>query len=295
MVIETPVKRALVFSSFDAAIFHALGADEAIVGVVDPVENWHVDYMKQGFADGRIQYVGQYNALDYELIKVLKPDMVLTGDPSIVPMMDELGIPVVVALTTTGGLAARINFVRFISHFFNKEAEGEIFYTRVNAALDDIQEKTRGRPKPKTMWGYVYEKRAMVSPGNSWAAELMSLAQSDYLFDDVPGSFITEISLERFIHSGSEADIFFDLRYDRAGVDSKASMIRITPLLSRLKPLGPEGRVYMPLPHYYQSADRLDEILTEIAAILHPDAYPAHQLQFFLQLPDDGPPKTAQN
>ena len=293
-VIKTPVERVVVFSNFDVAILHALGVDQTIVGVIAPEEAWYVDYMKQGFADGRIQYVGQANALDYERIKVLKPDMVMTWDPSIVPMMDELGIPVVVTSTPLATcLATHVRFVEFISPFFNKEAEGTAFYAKVRDTLEDIREKTKGHPKPNAMWGDIYEKRVLVEPGNAWVAELVGLAQSDYLFDDVYGTSCIEISLERFIYSGSDADIYFTYRSVRDGITSKASLVRMNPLLAGIKPMGPEGRAYAPLPHYGQSSDRLDEILIEIAAILHPDIYPNYQLQFFMQLPDDDPSKTA--
>jgi len=294
MVVETPVERVVVFSSFDIAILHALGVDEAIVGVITPEDAWHVDYMKQGFADGRIQYVGESSALDYERIKVLQPDMVMTWDPSIVPMMDELGIPVVVTSTPLATcLATHVRFVEFISPFFHKEAEGAAFYARVRDTLEDIRAKTKGHPKPNAMWGDIYEKRVLVEPGNAWVAELVGLAQSDYLFDDVYGTSCIEISLERFIYSGSDADIYFTYRGIKDGITSKAALVRMNPLLAGIKPMGPEGRAYAPLPHYTQSSDRLDEILTEIAAILHPDVYPEHELQFFMQLPDDDPAKTA--
>jgi iron complex transport system substrate-binding protein len=58
--------------------------------------------------------------------------------------------------------------------------------------------------------------------------------------------------------------------------------------LASIRPLK-AGKVYAPLPHYSQSGDRLDEILTEIAAILHPEAYPDFQYQYFVELPDTDP------
>lgn len=290
MVIETPVQRVVTFSFFDVAILRALGVDESVVGLIYPEEDWHVDYIKKGFTDGRIQFVGNSGSLDYERIRVIKPDMIMTWDPSIVPMMDELGIPVVITTTPMATcLATHIRFVKFISPFFHKEAEAEIFYNRVSKSLEDIREQTKGQPQPTAMWGDVYEKRVLVEPGNAWVAELVGLAQSDYLFDDVYGVSCIEISLERFIYSGSDADIYFTYRQVSDGITSKAALLRLNPLLNGLKPLGPEGRAYAPLPHYNQSSDRLDEILFEIAAILHPKIYPDYKLQFFSNLPDTDP------
>jgi iron complex transport system substrate-binding protein len=59
-------------------------------------------------------------------------------------------------------------------------------------------------------------------------------------------------------------------------------------MLAGVKPLK-QGRVYSPLAKYAQSGDRLDEILTDIAAILHPECYPGHKLSYFRELPAHDP------
>jgi len=46
-----------------------------------------------------------------------------------------------------------------------------------------------------------------------------------------------------------------------------------------------KGKVFAPLPCYSQSADRLDEIIFEIAAILHPKRFPGYNKKFFTELP----------
>jgi iron complex transport system substrate-binding protein len=67
------------------------------------------------------------------------------------------------------------------------------------------------------MWGDIYEKRVMVEPGNAWVGELVGLAQSDYLFEDVYGTACIEIAVERFMYSGKDADILFTYRTRRTG------------------------------------------------------------------------------
>jgi iron complex transport system substrate-binding protein len=59
----------------------------------------------------------------------------------------------------------------------------------------------------------------------------------------------------------------------------------MNPLLADIRPFK-KGKVYAPLPHYTQSGDHLDKILTEIAAILHPEVYPDYQYRYFTELPD---------
>ena len=120
------------------------------------------------------------------------------------------------------------------------------FFDRVNDTLIAIRERTADAgPTPKVMWGDIYEKRVTVEPGNAWVGELMGLAQSDYLFDDVYGTSCIEIAVERFLYSGEDADILFTYRTKEMGATSKAALARLNPLLAAVRPFK-EGKVYAP-------------------------------------------------
>lgn len=291
-LVRTPVERVAAYGFFDVATLRALGVlENVLVGVTHPAEGWYVEEVRQGMATGKIAYLGDSSSIDFERLKQQRPELVLTWDPAIIPMLDTLGIPCAVTSTPTAMcLNARMRFVQFLAPFFGKEKEADAFFQRVNNALIAIRERTAGAgPMPKVMWGDIYEKRVLVEPGNAWVGELIGLSQSDYLFNDVYGTSCIEISVERFLYSGEEADILFTYRGKDSGATSKAALARLNPLLKSIRPLK-QGKVYAPLPRYVQSGDRLDEILTEIAAILHPEVYPDYQYRYFVELPDTDPP-----
>lgn len=291
-LVRTPVQRVAAYGFFDVATMRALGVmQEVLVGVTYPADDWHVSEVKQGMAEGRIAFLGDYNSIDFERLKQQQPELVLTWDHSIIPMLDELGIPCAITSTPTAMcLNARMRFVQFLAPFFHKQKEADLFFERVNKALIAIRERTAGAgPAPKVMWGDIYEKRVLVEPGNAWVGELVGLAQSDYLFEDVYGTSCIEIAVERFLYSGEEADILFTYRTKERGATSKAALARINPLLKDIRPFK-KGKVFAPLPHYKQSGDRLDEILTEIAAILHPEVYRNYERRYFVELPAHDPP-----
>jgi iron complex transport system substrate-binding protein len=293
-LVRTPVKRVAAYGFFDVATLRTLGVlEEVLVGVTCPGERWYVDEVKKGMADGKIAFLGDYNSIDFERLKQQQPELVLTWDHSIIPMLEELGIPCAITSTPTAlCLNARMRFVQFLAPFFHKEKEADAFFERVNNALIDIRERTADAgPTPKVMWGDIYEKRVLVEPGNAWVGELVGLAQSDYLFGDVYGTSCIEIAVERFLYSGEEADILFTYRDRESGATSKSALVRMNPLLKNIRPFK-EGKVYAPLPHYSQSGDHLDEILTEIAAILHPEVYPNYERRYFVELPDHDPQPT---
>ena len=296
-VVRTPVERVVAYGYFDVATMRALGVlEDALVGVTTPAEGWYIDEVKQGMAAGKIAFLGNSSSIDFERLKQQQPELVLTWDHAIIPMLDELGIPCSITSTPVAMcLNARMRFVQFLAPFFNREKEAEAFFDRVNQALIDIREQTAGcGHPPKVMWGDIYEKRVLVEPGNAWVGELVGLAESDYLFDDVYGTSCIEIAVERFLYSGEEADILFTYRTPDSGVTSKAALARMNPLLADIRPIK-KGRVYAPMPHYVQSGDRLDEILTEIAAILHPEAYPDFTYRYFTELPATDPVKNGEH
>ncbi|MGQ9669138.1 MAG: ABC transporter substrate-binding protein [Desulfosoma sp.] len=287
-LVRTPVQRVVAYGFFDVSTLRALGVlEDVLVGVTHPAEGWFIPEVRQGMAQGKIAYLGDSTSIDFERLKQQQPELVLTWDPAIIPMLDTLNIPCVITSTPTAMcLNARMRFVQFLAPFFGKEKEADAYFQRINNALMAIRERTVGAGlMPKVMWGDIYEKRVLVEPGNAWVGELVGLATSDYLFDDVYGTSCIEIAVERFLYSGEQADILFTYRDRNSGATSKAALARINPLLKNIRPFT-HGKVYAPLPHYYQSGDRLDEILTEIAAILHPEVYPGYQYRYFVELPD---------
>lgn len=299
-VVRTPVRRVVAYGYFDVATLRMLGVmNEVLVGVTVPEKEWAACSadIARGMREGRIAYVGDASSIDFERLKQMEPDLVLTWDPSSLPLLDDLNIPAVITSTPQATcLNARIRYVQFLAPFFGREKEADAYFARIDAALKDIRARTAGTgEQPKVMWGDIYEKRVLIEPGNAWVGELVGLAQSSYQFEDVFGTSCIEISVERFLYSGEDADIFFTYRTRESGATSKAAIARLNPLIKDIAPLH-SGKVFAPLPCYIQSMDKLDEILTEISAILHPDRYPGHILRYFEELPDVDPVQsTAKN
>ena len=80
-----------------------------------------------------------------------------------------------------------------------------------------------------------------------------------------------------------DADCLITYRTPETGATSKAAIARINPLISKIKPLN-SGKVFSPLKHYSQSADRIDEIIMEVAAMLHPELFKDFDYIFFKKL-----------
>jgi iron complex transport system substrate-binding protein len=286
-IIPIPVKRVVMTGGRDVSMLLALDSISVLVGVDGNHTDWKIPQVRDGLEQGRIVNVGRSHSLDYEQLAALKPDALFTWDEAQIPFLADLGIPVVINHGTQARtLDTQINFVRFLAPFVGKEQLAEIYVARVKAALDKIAQRARNAPsRPKVIWGDVWEKRVMVEPGQSWAAQLVDLAGGDYLFKDVRGSSCLEISLERFYSAAKQADVMFTYRSPETGMASKADLARTNPALAGTKPLA-SGRVYFPLPEYNQSGHRMDEVIEEIAAILQPRLFPERKITLFHALPE---------
>lgn len=189
-IIEMPVRRVVAYSGYNVALLKALGIlDKVLVGVTKKKEYWTIEEVKKGMENGRITYIGESSAVDFEKLKAIEPELVLTWDPSVISKIMELDIPGVITTTAAAmNLDTRMRFAQFLALFFNRGKEANEYVARVSRAIKLIHGLNLSPDaRPKVIWGDIYEKRVLVEPGNSWVAEMVGLAGGDYLFSDIAG------------------------------------------------------------------------------------------------------------
>lgn len=188
-IVSIPVRSVASDSWRDTSLLVALDAIDTVKAVTGKAEDWTIPVIRDGLINGSVVSLGRSHGLDYEQLVKVKPDIFFTWDESLIPMMDELGIPTVITNTDTArDLDTQIKFVQYLAPFFDRRKQADEYVTRVYAALEGIKAKTRSiDTRPKVIWGDVYSKRVLVEPGNSWAAQIVEAAGGDYLFSDVSG------------------------------------------------------------------------------------------------------------
>ncbi len=189
-VIETPVRRVVVSSGFNVSLLKALGVLDTLVGVTHEKKYWTIDEVIQGMNTGRISCVGKSGSIDFEKLKAIKPDLMLTWDACAIAKITTLNIPGII--TTTGeamNLDTRVRFVKFLSVFFNREKRADEYIKKIKNTISKISKLSMDvKKRPKIIWGDIFEKRVLVEPGNSWAAQLINLSGGNYLFNDIKGA-----------------------------------------------------------------------------------------------------------
>jgi iron complex transport system substrate-binding protein len=284
--VEMPIEKiAVATGQFDGGLMVTLGMEDLIIGTSVPEKEWRTPKILELFESGKIKYLGLESAMDYERLVALGPDLVFAPTMNSVSVFDELNLPSIKTYTDMdNGLKTRFVFVNWIAAFGNKEEAAILWRKNIDSKLSALENTIKNLPKTKTMWAVIFDKRVFVEPGNNWVGEIIHMMGGTYLFTDVGGDSTIEVSLEKFIDSGKDADVLFlypGLMHDAV---TKEDIIRYNANLSSLKALSPEGRTYMTENLFYESFGRLDEIALELAAILHPEAFPGHELVFFKEI-----------
>lgn len=290
--IGVPVKRVVILSVTFGALMRPLGALDSLVGSGTVENELFIDELKQRCASGQIKYVGggAMGAPDFEAIQLLKPDVVFvsTGYPDAVNYYNELkgmGLNTVVVndYMETDPLA-RLEWIKVFGAFYGKEKEADSYFTGMEKRIKDLQAKVMASSfSPGVLWTSIFMGTAYVSGGDSYVAKWVKMMGGRYLFDDLKGSGASSIALEELYARGKTADVFI-YASTPPYINSIKEVVANGPVLADM-PLVKKGTVYCMQPWFYQVADKPDEILQDLAAILHPDLFPGYKLKNFMLLP----------
>lgn len=291
-VVYTPVKRVVITSTTQASLMRPLDVLGSIVGVTTEKDQWYLDQVKAGMESGNIQLVGGgMGPLDYDKIAALQPDLVFmsTGGPNdaqALQKLEELNIPVAVDNEwLENDPLGRLEWIRFIAAFYAKEPQASDFFAGAEKRITEITAKVaKVKDKPKVAWGMIYQGKAYVPAADSYVARMIAMAGGDYLFKDNKGTGSCAITFEEYYARGKEADIYIDNTMMNLGHNTIANITGQSKLMADLPALK-KGNVWGYQPWYWQSLDKTDEVIGDLATIFHPDLFPGYQLKHFTKLP----------
>lgn len=288
--ILVPAKRIIVFSSTHAAMMDRLGIADRIVGVAwGGGYEWYIDSIKDGLGTGRIRDVGQGNNPNYEEIVSLKPDLVvLVGGTGMwedkARKLDELGIKYVVnSEWLESDPVARFEWIKFFAALTDDEEKAVSVFDEVKTKVDGITERVEGLDRPNVAWAGVFKGTVYVPRTESYVGKLIEMTGGKYLFEDLPGTGSAQISMEEFVARGSDAEI---LIYSSTMTNNTSEIIKESPLLEGMTAIK-SCNVYAYEPWYWQKLDQLDDTVSDVATIMHPEAFTDYQLKQFRKLQCD--------
>ena len=214
--IFTPVKRVVCLSTTHIALLSFIGEVNSIVGVSGP--NYISDSLtRKRFHEGKIFDIGYDQALNYELIVSLKPDVVfaygIQGETAgQYKKLEALGIKVVLnGEYLEDSPLGKFEWVKFMAAFFNKQDEvtkkfsvSEQEYLKYSGICDHLKDK------PTILSGLPWKGAWYVPGGNSYGAKMISDAGGIYLWKENSQRESLPLNFEKVMDRANQATIWIN-------------------------------------------------------------------------------------
>lgn len=288
-VIKTPINNVLLCSTMQTSLIRPLDVFDTVGCVTKyDVNKGHIKEINDRMKKGKIAYVGKLSALDYELIRSKKPEVafiIAVDEPKIGPKLKELGIPYVVeASSLEKHPLARMEWIKFMSLFYNKEDVANQYLQNAEEHVKKVEEKVKGKEKPLLTAGVSYKGKFSVRRGGSYQAKMYDIVGADYVFKDVGAnkSGAASLTFEDFYAKSAKANIYI---YDPSSTTPKniTDFVKKVPILENMKCIK-DGQLWAAQPWWSQSIDKLDEIIEDLAAICHPEEFKDHEIKYYYKL-----------
>ncbi|CAM4004201.1 MULTISPECIES: ABC transporter substrate-binding protein [Flavobacterium] len=259
----------------------------------------HTDYISSPktrtlIEKGRIRDVGQNENLNIELLFDMQPEAIVTfGVDNTNKMVDKLvanGLKVLFqADWMEQSPLGKAEWIKFYGALLGKEKEANTIYTKIEKDYTDALTLMHDvAPKQTVMYGSLYKDQWFVARGNSWIAQFLNDAKTNYLWSDIPGTGSQPLSFESVFDKAQHADIWIT----NGAIESLAQLTKenhhykkfdayqskqIYTFESQKGATG--GTIY-----YELAPSRPDLVLKDFIKIFHPDVLPNYTFTFAKKL-----------
>ncbi|MEO2116800.1 MAG: ABC transporter substrate-binding protein [Methanocaldococcus sp.] len=289
-VINVPLTNVVVMSSTEIALMEAINDDGSVISSVKGIMwgksyKWHFKDINKSLSEGKIIDVGPSSNPSWDKIIEINPQVIFVypgydGD-KIIAKCKELGITYVAdAEYLENDPLGRCEWVKMFAAFYNKEPEAKRYFEKVESNCLKVINKTKNYPKVTVAWGYNSQWGCYVPENNSYVVkEIMFYCNGDYIFKDLNGTGSAKIDYETFAERAKDADVWI--------IPSSTAWLstfkKDNPGYETFKAVK-NGRVFCESDDYWQlGLIKTDEVIMDLATILHPEAFKGRKTHFFLK------------
>ncbi len=292
--IRTPVTRVVAMSTTHVAMITGLDEIVSIKGASGTAFIYNPE-IRERCDSGLIVDVGYGQAINYELVVSLEPDVVflygVEGNvTSTAGKLAELGIKVVYcAEYLEQDPLGKAEWIRFFAPFYCKEPEADIFFNRVDSSYRALRSMTSSVEwKPEVMIGLPWKDTWYVPGGKSFASRLISDAGGAYIWRDNLSDEAVPLDLESVFSKAVNANVWIN-----PGVAQSIGELRAFDDRFGELPVLKQGNIYNNNARmspgggndYWESATiRPDLILADLISVFHPQLMRDHSMFYYMKL-----------
>jgi iron complex transport system substrate-binding protein len=215
-VIQTPVKKAVVFSTTHIGFISVLGEQESVSGVSG--EQYICDQtIREGIEKREVFDIGFAPNVNYERIISLKPDLVfLYGIESsvtgVASRLENAGIPVILIgeYLETHPLG-KLEWIRVFGEIYDKESKADSIFQEVKTEYEEVASIAESiETRPGVMVGLPWKDTWYMAGGASITAEFIEDAGGEYLWKENTSTEFIPLSLESVMMKAIHADVWIN-------------------------------------------------------------------------------------
>ncbi|MCG2610476.1 ABC transporter substrate-binding protein [Flavobacterium sp. SM15] len=287
--IQVPLQSIVVTSTTNVPFLEMLGVENKLIGFP------HTDYISsektRALIDkGIVKNVGQNERLNIEQLIDLAPELIVTfGVDNNNPMIKNLeksGLKVLIQGDwMEQSPLGKAEWLKLYAALFGKEKEADALFANIVKEYNNALSSVKNIKAEKTvLYGNMYQDQWYVAKGNSWVAQFLKDAKSNYLWADEQGSGSLGLTFEKVLEKAKNADFWIAAGTFKTLTELSASnphysqfdafnKKNVYTFESKLGATG--GTVY-----YEMAPSRPDLVLKDYIKIFHPELLPNYQLTF---------------
>ena len=291
-IIRTPIETMVVTSTTHIPMLELLNVEESLVGFPN-LPYISSKKTRDRINKNKIKELGNEQNLNTEVLLDLQPDIVVgfaMSSSNVYSSIEKAGITVLLNgdwLEETP--LGRAEWIKFFAVLFNKEQDGEFIFNEIEKKYMEAMEiAKKSINKPSVLSGVLFKDVWNLPAGESFVAQFLKDANTNYLWSDSKGKGSLSLSFETVFTKGQHADFWIapghynsleqllnaNEHYKEFDAFSSKN------IFSFANTIGENGGVL-----YYELAPIQPHIvLKDIIKITHPELLPGYQPFFLKQL-----------
>ncbi|MCR5774713.1 MAG: ABC transporter substrate-binding protein [Lachnospiraceae bacterium] len=284
-VIRTPVNRTYVASTSSMDFFKQLETLDKVGFASPEADKWTDSEVSGRIESGEIEYVGKYDAPEFETLLTGKADLAVENSmiyhsPDTKEKLEELSIPVFVDMTSyESDPRGRVEWIKVYGLLTGEYGKAVRFFDAACKQIDEVisgteDNKPAADGKPSIAYFYISPKGHVgVRKPEDYITKMIEFAGGTYIPSNikVPNadgmSSSVDMSMEDFYLKAKDADILIYNGTLYGVPESLDELTRETALLTEFKAVK-EGRVYVAKDEMFQATCAAADVVSDLCRIV---------------------------
>jgi iron complex transport system substrate-binding protein len=294
-IIRTPIEQLVVTSTTHIPMLELLQQEKSLVGFPN-TQYISSAKTKALITSGSVKELGKEQSINTEVLLDLQPELVvgfsMISNNKMFTTIEKAGIPVILNGDWLEGTPlGRAEWIKFFGVLFDKEHEADrIFNAIENEYTKAVNIAKNAKSKPTILSGVQFKDVWNLPAGDSFVAQFLKDANTDYLWADTKGKGSLALSFEAVFEKAKDAQLWIAPGHYSSYSQLKEANNHYAEFDAFTKKnvysfnnrKGENGGVL-----YYELAPVQPHIvLKDIIKIVHPELLPNYTPYFLAQLQD---------